>query len=113
MTEMIEKDEIKDERTALNLALLETLFGEVPRYEQALKYGPWDVVNDSHAKLVDSWMTVCDITHRLSNLDDERAIPLMLLESHATHRILKLKNYNKMSAAAGMGSNSTGGAYAA
>ncbi len=72
------------------ISLLEALFGDVPKWKLALTNGPLDDVAEAHGELIDSLMTVRNLAHDLSNLDDDRAICLMLLEEKVTQEILKL-----------------------
>jgi hypothetical protein len=76
--------------TELYQTLLDLLFGEVPRFRTAMAHGPLDGVAEAHDKLVTALMSIRSIARALAEVDDERAVALMLLESQMTVEVLKL-----------------------
>jgi len=101
------KTEMNNEKRILYVGLLEALFSEVPRWKEALRNGPLDGAIEAHERLIDSWLTVRDLAHRLSNheghIDGHRATLMMLLEAQATQEVKRLIQFEKMSAAAAAG----------
>jgi len=78
--------------TELYQRLIDLLFGDVPRLQQEMAYGPLDEVIDVHDKLVSTLMSIRRIAHDLSELesDSNRAIALLLLDAQMTSEILRL-----------------------
>jgi hypothetical protein len=77
-------------KTELYQTLLDLLFGEVPRLRNEMANGPLDGVAEAHDKLVTALMSIRSIARALAEVDDKRAVALMLLESQMTVEVLKL-----------------------
>lgn len=86
------------ETQALYLGLLNAL-GEVSKWRNAVKDGPLSGVIEAHDNLIEAWLDVRDLAHRLANVDGERALVMMLLEEQATGELKRLTSYDEYKAA--------------